>query len=134
MKSRMPCLICRTMRSGDVKRPTPTTGLRRKRLDAADQVFLRRFGLEPRRAGASLPRAMRKIPEIRKLGMHGDEIAQVRVAESRLAHHFIERKPDRDGAAIAHSILRVGNQFLQQARAVVQRAAIFISALIGSLG
>ena len=63
--------------------------------------------------------------------MQANEIAQLRIGKSLLARHFIKRKPHRHGATVAHLIARIAQQFLQQPRPVLQRAAIFVAALIG---
>ena len=58
MKSSVPWRIIRAMTSGEVKRPTPTTGRVVRSRMPLHQCFLRGFFLEARRAGAILPGAM----------------------------------------------------------------------------
>jgi hypothetical protein len=77
MKSMLPLLHLPHHLVGEVKRPTPTTGLRRQLLQAPDQFFLRRLFLEARGAGTGLPGAMGKVPHIRQVRMHGHKLAQL---------------------------------------------------------
>ena len=84
MKSRMPARICRTIASGAVKRPTPTTGFDVSCLMPLHQVLLRAFGLEARGAGAGLPRAVGEIPEVGQVAVHLDEIAHLGVGKAEV--------------------------------------------------
>ena len=132
MKSRMPCFTWRTIMSGEVKRPTPTTGFGVSCLMPRIRSSCAPSGLKREVPEQALPGAMGEIPEIGKLGMHGDEVAQLRIGEARGTRHLVERQAHRDGAGVAHLVARVRDQLLQQARAVLQRAAIFVGALIGA--
>ena len=105
IKSRMPCLTCRTIKSGEVKRPTPTTGFDVSCLIPRIKSSCAASGLKREVPRTGLPGAMGKIPDIGKLRMQANEIAQLRIGKSLLARHFIKRKPHRHGATVAHLIL-----------------------------
>ena len=75
---------------------------------------------------------MCEVPQVGQFGMHGHHVAQLRVGEALLTRQLIERQADRDGAGVAHLVARVRDQLLQEARAVFERAAIFIVALVGA--
>ena len=74
---------------------------------------------------------MREIPEVRQFGEHGDDIADLGIAEtSGLGHQLVQQNTHGNRATVADRILGVVDQLLQQTRAVLQRAAIFVTALV----
>ena len=131
MKSSTPRLICDTIVSGEVKRPTPTTGLvvscftklvysSWKPSFAKRDVWLS-FGqlemLTSHRSGssASISMTSRASPSC------------VRPA---IADQLIGGETYSHGALIADCLLRVLDQLAQQPRAVLQASAIFVDAVV----
>jgi hypothetical protein len=77
---------------------------------------------------------MRQIPEIGQVGMHLDHVAHFGIGEAELADHLVQRKPQRQAASVADGIPAFFDQLAHQPRAVFQRAAIFVAALVGGGG
>ena len=57
---------------------------------------------------------MGEVPQIGQIAVHFDEIADLRIGETQLANHFIERKPQGDAARTADRVLGIRHQFAHQ--------------------
>ena len=119
------------MASGEVKRPTPTTGLRGDGLDEADEFLLIALGGEARGARIVRPVAHVHVPEIRQLGQHLDHVPAFALGGDAVgAAQLVDREPDGHRAIRAHRLLGVLDQFAQQAGAILEAPAIVIAAMI----
>ena len=132
MKSRMPCFTCRTIMSGEVKRPTPTTGFGVSCLMPRIRSSCAPSGLK-----REVPEQASQVPWAKSQRSGSSACMATRSRSSALvkperARHLVERQAHRDGAGVAHLVARVRDQLLQQPRAVLERAAIFVRALIGA--
>ncbi len=131
MKSSTPWRTMRTIVSGEVKRPTPTTGFDDNARNAAHQALLRRLLLEARGTRAILPGAVGEVPEIGQVGVHGHEIAHLGIGEAEIADRLVEGDAQRDRHGVADHVAHVGDHLADEAGAVLERAAIFVGALVG---
>ena len=73
-KSSTPSRIIRTIVSGEVKRPTPTTGLRRQLLETADVLLLRSFAGEARGDRVEVPVADHEVPQVGQLADESEHL------------------------------------------------------------
>ena len=131
MKSRMPRLICDTMRVGRGEASDADHGLGGQPLDESREGLLR--ALWPKREVVeSFDHGLTiDVPEIGQLGQHGHHIATLGVAgDSAIAQQFVDGEAHRDGAGIAHRLLRLLDDLAEQAHAVLEAAAIFIDAVV----
>ena len=134
MKSSMPRLICETMVSGEVKRPTPTTGLRRQLLDEGDEGLLVALLGEARGHEIVAPVADVDVPEVGQLGQHLDDRREPSPSQvmPSAPDQLVDREAHGDGAGVADRLLGVLDQLAQQAHAVLQAAAVFVGALVAA--
>ena len=131
MKSRMPRLIWETMLSGEVKRPTPTTGLEVSRLTKAVKGSCEPSALKREVVESFDQRAEIDVPEIGQLGQQGHHVATLGVAgDSAIAQQFVGGEAHRDGAGIAHRLLRLLDDLAEQAHPVFEAAAIFVDPVV----
>ena len=126
----MPDLICRTIASGEVKRPTPTTGLEVSALMPRTRSSCAPSGLKREVPEHCFPRAMRQIPQIGQIAVHLDEIAHFGVGKAQRSG-LVQRQAQGDRHFALGLLARVLDHLAQKPRAVFQAAAVFIGALIG---
>ncbi len=131
MKSSTPWRIIRTMTSGLVKRPTPTTGLAvnsRMPLTSASCAAssLKREGPEQ---SSQVPCA--RSQQVRQIAIHVDEFAHFGVGKAEIADGLVERDAQRQRHRVADRVAHVRDDLAGKARAVLEAAAVFVGALVG---
>ncbi len=121
------------MASGDVNRPTPTTGLPVSLPDPVCKGLLIAFAGESRGLRIHVPGRDVYIPQVGQIGEQGHDFAGLGLVYACDAEKLFGCETQRDGAFVADCILRVLDQLAQQPDAVLKRTAIFVGALIAPL-
>ena len=121
------------MVSGEVKRPTPTTGLVVSFLTHGDIGFLKALGGEARRLmrivlASTLMLTSHRSGSSASIAMTSRALAAgvMPAAPMQLVH----REAHGHGAGVAHGVLGVLDHLAQQPRAVFERAAVFVAAAV----
>ena len=125
--------ICRSMVSGEVKRPTPTTGLVVSDF-TKDDIGSWKASLEKRRCGNHCQGPGQiDVPQVRKFGEQGDDLAGLAVMGDPSG-------PCSSSTAMRSATAQVSlrrltgdlDHLADQARAVLEGAAIGIAAPVGA--
>ena len=73
------------------------------------------------------------VPQVRQLGQHRDDIVTFAImGDAARAQQFVDGQTYRDGATVAHGVLGFLDQFAQQAHAILERAAVFVGAIVAA--
>ncbi len=119
--------------SGEVKRPTPTTGLLRDALHPARERLLEPLVGEARSLRIHVPGGDVDVPQVRQVREHVHDLARLALVHAVDADEFLRREAHGDRALVADRFLRIGDELAQQAHAVFERAAVFVAAMIAPL-
>ena len=102
MKSSTPSVIIRTIVSGEVNRPTPTTGLLVSCFKPAHVPLLVALVLEAGGRRVVLPGAGHEVPQVGQLAQPAQHLLDLGALQAALAEQLI------DGDAAGHGDLAVG--------------------------
>ena len=84
---------------------------------------------EARGVGIVFPVADIDVPQVGQLGQHGDHVARLALrGDAVRPHHLVGREPHHHAAGVADRVLGILDHLAEQARAVLQAAAIFVGA------
>ena len=104
--------------------------LRGELLDAFDEGFLPSLLAEAGRLAVVLPAGEANVPEVRDLRDETDHVLGLGLLQPVRAAKLVHREATGNGAAVAHRLLGVDQELLEEPHAVLERAAVFVGAVI----
>ncbi len=134
IRSITPSRISRTIVSGEVSQPMPTTGFDVSCFEAAEVLL--RPGLMGEARGARVvgPEADHDVPDVGQLADEREQLLDLGPLDALLTEQLVDDEPARDGRAALALLERVLEHLAEQARAVLERPAVLVVAQVVAAG